>query len=159
MHGPRTTVAQAVERPPHHTGGHIRLPQDFAVHGDGLIRARRGKVRTHRVLVDGRASRQIQDWHVVSERLRQAAHAVLRAGTALRDDHAKLLAVVHPTVPVRGHDRPALLPEHDRTDALLGNGLNEIVGRKAREPLDAFRFQDTGNSLKRIHSDSSVSWL
>ena len=27
------------------------------------------------------------------------------------------------------------------------------------ESLDAFRFQDTGNSLKRIHSDSSVSWL
>ena len=46
-HGSRTAIAQAVERPPHHAGGHIRLPQDFAVHGDGLIRVRRGKVRTH----------------------------------------------------------------------------------------------------------------
>ena len=59
-----------VEGPLHHTGSHIRLPQDFT-HGDGLIGARRGKVRTHRVLVDGRASRQIEDGHVISERLRQ----------------------------------------------------------------------------------------
>ena len=91
--------------------------------------------------------------------LMRASLSAVAPGTALRDDHAKLLAVVHPTVPVRGHDRPALLPEHDRTDALLGNGLDEIIGRKARDPLDAFRFQDTGDSLKRIHSDSSVSWL
>src|SRR5215468_985291 len=110
------------------------------------------------MLVDGRAARQIQDGHIVSERLRQATHTVLRAGTALRNNHAKLLTVVHPTEPVRGHDRPALLSEHDRTDALLGNDLNEIIGRKAREPLDALRFQDTGDSLKRIHSDSSISW-
>ena len=129
-----------VEGAPHYTGGHVRSPEHFTIGRDGLIRAHRGKVGAYRVLGQRRATGEVQDGHVVAERLRQSTHRVFRARTALGNHDAKLLPVVHPAVAVGSHERPALLPEHDRPNALLSDSLNEIIGRETCHPLDAFRF-------------------
>lgn len=101
--------------------------------------------------------RQIQDRHIITKRLRQSTHRVLRTGTALGDDHTEFFTVVHTAVAVRSHEGAAFLPEHDRANAFLSHRLNEIVGREASHPLDPFQLQDTRNGLHRIHSVSSTS--
>jgi hypothetical protein len=102
-------------------------------------------------VVERRASREIENGHVVTVRLGQSTHGVLGARTALGDDDAELLPVVQPAEAVGRHQRPTFLAEHHGSDALLGHGLDQVVGGKAADPLDAFRFQDAGDGLESVH--------
>ena len=52
--------------------------------------------------------------------------------------------VVQPAEAVGRHQRPAFLAEHQGADALLGHGLDQVVGGEAADPLDAFCLEDAG---------------
>ena len=130
---------------------HIRLEDDLAVLGDGLVGARWGEVGADLHLCDGRAAGQVEHGDVVGECLREAAHAVFCAGSALCDYDAELVAVVQAAVTVRRHESAALLSEHYGAYADLGDLFDEFVRREAGDPFDAFFLEYSRNGFHRVH--------
>lgn len=87
----------------------------------------------------------------VAPGLRHAAEGVLRAGAALHAEDTELLTLHHPAVAVRRHESAALGAEDDGADRLLGHGLDEPVGREARQPLNALRLENAGYEIQALH--------
>ena len=130
----------------------MRLNYDFATFGDALVGADRRELGLNCVPAQSWARGEVQDWNVVGECLGDTASGVLRTGTALRDYHAKLFAIIDAAEPICRHDRAALLPEHHGADALLGYCFDELVGGETRDPLHAFQLQRVGYGLYDIHN-------
>ncbi len=150
-HRSASSVAEVMESAAHRACDHVRLQDDLAVLGYRLIGARRGEIRAYLHLRYSGATRQVKHRHVVGESLSEAAHAVLGAGSALRDDDAELAAVVHAAEAVGRHKCATLLPEHNCAYADLCDLFYEVVGWEAGDPFDALFLEYSRNGFHRVH--------
>ena len=150
-HGPRSSVPKGVKRTAHRGRDLGGIVNHLSVTGDGGVRPSGGEVRPDGVLVQRGAAREVQYGNIVAEGLGDPSHGVLGAGSSLRDDDAELLPVVQPAEAVGRHDGAALLPEHERANALLGYRLDQLVGWEAGHPLHLFRLQNAGNCAVDVH--------
>lgn len=98
-----------------------------------------------------RLSRQAQDGHGISERLRDTGKGVFYAGPGLHGAHADPAAVGDPGKAVRDIDHGAFRARQYGTNARGRGVVNERVGGKATQELDPFPLQNLDDSLIGIH--------
>ena len=157
-HRAGAAVAQRVEGPSHRAGDLSGAEDYLPIPHHRLVRPDRREVGPDRVLLKAGAALEDQDGNIVAEGLGDAAHRVLGAGPALRNDGAEAPPVAHAAISVGRHYGAALVSKHDGPDPLDGGGLDQVVRWEARYKLDPFALEDAGYGVVDVHLHSPC-WL
>ena len=145
------TVAQCGESAPHDVAHLIRRVNRFDAFNHVAITARSAVVRTHPEAIERYATRQHQNRHIVSIRLRKATERILRTGLVLHGNHAETLSIADTAESVCRHHRAAFMAKSDRPYTELGDRLDERIRWVTGKPFHAFALEDLCDQVDAIH--------